>query len=323
MLFALVPFACSDPEVAEVAPPPPPPIAPAVAVDPGAAAPVAPVEAGAAFGPVPTGPIAQLSLGNDHGCVVTATGALACWSIPDPTFPLGNVPTGTFRSVHVGTAVSCALATDGHVACFGSERLLPSVPALPAVVDELCHDVGPCVRVGDVVTCYDGDGRATPLPGVVAGSLSCGGAFDCGLTAAGEVACVAADDVMAHGSEYVAAADVGRIPTGPFTAVVAGYQHVCALRVDGTVACWGHDVAGETWPPKGQFTRLALGEKRSCGLRVDGAVACWGLEPEGPWAGPFVDVGITDNDGPDDPAFVCGVAPDRAVRCWPYAEIIP
>lgn len=34
-----------------------------------------------------------------------------------------------------------------------------------------------------------------------------------------------------------------------FTAVAAGAHHSCALRTDGTIACWGYDYYGQAQPP--------------------------------------------------------------------------
>ncbi|MFN7147376.1 MAG: hypothetical protein ACK4YP_26645, partial [Myxococcota bacterium] len=226
-----------------------------------------------AFGPAPRGPVSLLSVGNDHACVIGETGALRCWTTPDASFALGTVPAGTYRDVEVGMSSTCALDAAGAVRCFGNPRLVPQVP--PGTYAEMCHDVALCLRgVDGAVACHTRDG-ARALPPTRTGTLTCGGAWSCGLTEPGELACVEADRVMAQGSEYMPAAGWS-LPKGPFTAVVSGYQHGCALRPDGTVACWGRDVAGETEPPPGTFTKLALGEKRSCGLASDGAIHCWG-----------------------------------------------
>ena len=48
------------------------------------------------------------------------------------------------------------------------------------------------------------------------------------------------------------------VPTGTFTAVSAGFSSACALRTDGTLACWGTNFEGESTPPAGTFTALSV-----------------------------------------------------------------
>ena len=53
--------------------------------------------------------------------------------------------------------------------------------------------------------------------------------------------------------------------------------HSCALRTDGTLACWGLNVDGQATPPAGTYTAVSAGAVHSCALRTDGTLACWGL----------------------------------------------
>ena len=55
-----------------------------------------------------------------------------------------------------------------------------------------------------------------------------------------------------------------------------GNYHGCALREDGTLACWGLNDYGQATPPEGTFTAVAAGSLHSCGIRTDGTLACWG-----------------------------------------------
>ena len=67
----------------------------------------------------------------------------------------------------------------------------------------------------------------------------------CGLTETGDAICwgFMAPDIPAVTTE------------GPFTAL-APADHVCALRVDGSVDCWGNETYGATEPPAGSFSSL-------------------------------------------------------------------
>ncbi len=65
-------------------------------------------------------------------------------------------------------------------------------------------------------------------------------------------------------------------PSGVFSSVSAGNDHVCGLRPGGVVECWGSDEHGKASPPGGEFTELAASVDFTCGLRPSGVVECWG-----------------------------------------------
>ena len=103
-------------------------------------------------------------------------------------------------------------------------------------------------------------------------------------------------------------------PAGPFTAFSRGTDHVCALRSNGTAACWGDDRHGQASPPAGRYTAISSGEHGACALRNDGAVACWGSFDISPATddnatGPFTEV----SRGSD---HACALDSDGAITCW-------
>jgi alpha-tubulin suppressor-like RCC1 family protein len=59
-------------------------------------------------------------------------------------------------------------------------------------------------------------------------------------------------------------------------AVSAGQHHTCAIRIDGTLACWGDNSYGQATPPAGTFSAVSAGDSRTCAIRTDGTLACWG-----------------------------------------------
>ncbi len=131
--------------------------------------------------------------------------------------------------------------------------------------------------------------------------LDAGCAVHCGVLSGGGLACF---------GERAAAASP---PPGTFTAVSAGDRHACALRTDGTIACWGDDEAGQAKPPPGQFVKVSAGSDHTCALAKDGRISCWGSNASGEAAAPagtFGEVAAGFRTS-------CAVrTQDHAVLCW-------
>lgn len=130
------------------------------------------------------------------------------------------------------------------------------------------------------------------------------------------------------------------LPPAPY--IDAGWGHVCAIRDDGAMACWGSNEEtdcppwsdspcfthfwGQATPPEGRFASVSAGTYHTCGVRDDGTVACWGAnevfscKPFGPCkvdyagqssppAGLFRDVSAGER-------HTCGLRVDATIACW-------
>jgi hypothetical protein len=96
----------------------------------------------------------------------------------------------------------------------------------------------------------------------------------------------------------------------------SGYDHNCAIRIDGSLACWGSNTNGEINAPAGTFQQVTSGGAHSCAIRSDASVACWGANNDGQTnapSGQFVQ--ISSRTG-----HTCGVRPDHSVTCWGFVS---
>ena len=127
----------------------------------------------------------------------------------------------------------------------------------------------------------------------------------------------------------VAAADPAWVATytssAPVAAVSAGEVHTCAIRTDGTLACWGSDDYGDMQPPDGgTYTAVSAGDSDgyTCAIRTDGTLACWytsGPSETRP-AGTYTAVDVSEDWG-----TACAIRDDGTLACWgfPGGDVAP
>jgi hypothetical protein len=97
-------------------------------------------------------------------------------------------------------------------------------------------------------------------------------------------------------------------PAGTFVDIAtAGPQAACAITTDGTIACWGYPQVTPS-PPAGTFTRISGGCE--CAIRADsGSVTCFGLHAATPPIGRFAELS-------GDSGNTCGLREDGTLACW-------
>jgi hypothetical protein len=103
-------------------------------------------------------------------------------------------------------------------------------------------------------------------------------------------------------------------PEGVFTRVDAGYNHTCAIKSDGALACWGWNDYGIATPPEGGFTQVSAGGMHSCAIKTDGTLQCWGNNLYGqqlynPPIGTFMQISAGG-------FHTCGIKTDGMLQCW-------
>jgi alpha-tubulin suppressor-like RCC1 family protein len=156
---------------------------------------------------------------------------------------------------------------------------------------------------------------------------------------------VAAADASADGAAGDATTDAGAAdgadaaasdaaPDAPFAgatpALSGGLQHVCSLRTNGTIACWGANDQGQlgdtTTMPNykngvavsglpGPATSIAAANQSTCARIADGTVVCWGANSNG-----MLGKGVNDTLTHASASLVPGLpGPARAIWSGTYA----
>jgi alpha-tubulin suppressor-like RCC1 family protein len=229
----------------------------------------------------------DLSVGGEHACALTGSGAAYCWgnnasgqlgnaSTTDSPVPVAvTLPAGVsgFVKVTAGGSHSCALAATGAAYCWGEDGQ---------------------GQIGNGPAGSSATPVAVTLPGGVSGfeELTAGGLHTCGLTAAGAGYCWGDDSIFQLGNGPAGSSDAPTaivLPAGVtgFTTLAAGGFHTCGVANTGTTYCWGVVVDGEDlWPitqPAGvsSFARLTAGIDHTCALTSTGAGYCWGFNSTG------------------------------------------
>jgi PKD repeat protein len=97
-----------------------------------------------------------------------------------------------------------------------------------------------------------------------------------------------------------------------------GNDHACAVKNDGTLACWGSNVdyegtfIGQATPPEGIFSQVSAVVNSTCALKTDGTMICWGLNystNDFPETGPFYQISVGQT-------VTCGLRADGTVACF-------
>jgi alpha-tubulin suppressor-like RCC1 family protein len=225
-----------------------------------------------------------IAAGGNHSCAVLATGTVRCWG-DNASGQLGNGTTtaslspvdvtGISSAVGIVTGFdhSCALLSDGTVRCWGRglEGQLGN--------GGLANSTTPVAAIG------------MQLPIV---ALGAGSSHTCAVLQSGIATCWGrtANGQVGNGSL------VGNVPlpaavTGLAGAIAisGGFEHTCALLVEGDVKCWGLNDGGQlgmgtiggavqrSGTPltvNGPAFAINAGGNHTCATTASGTVSCWG-----------------------------------------------
>ena len=103
------------------------------------------------------------------------------------------------------------------------------------------------------------------------------------------------------------------LPSGVgFRTIASGWRFSCGITTEGTLACWGRNNHQQANPPDGQFTRISAGWDHACAIGPDGAT-CWGREVDGRASVP---PGVAFSAIGAGAEHSCGLKSNGDLACW-------
>lgn len=258
-----------------------------------------------------------ITAGPVHACAILDGGSVKCWGKNNfgqlglgdtndrgdgpnemgdslPAVDLGNGRTAT--AITAGNHHVCALLDDASVMCWGANSSGQLGLGDKESRGDGANEMGAALRV-DLGN------------GVTAKSVTAGSAHSCALLSDNSVKCwgdnavgkLGLGDTNDRGDEAnemgvtLPSIDLG---SGTVVAIGIGYEHTCALFVDGSLKCWGFNSGGQ----------LGLGDAQS---RGDGANEMGGNLPSVLLGTNRTAVAVAAGE-----SHTCAVLDDATLKCW-------
>ena len=270
--------------------------------------------------------VATFELGYHFTCRLN-NGAVDCWG--DNSRGQATVPQfgATIEGISAGGYHACAFDSDGVVTCWGG--LGGTVPTGLNIYGNQAQTINftssapsPAIVGGTYSPSAAGGASGNPVvfssltPGVCTVSSNI-----VSFVAPGQCTIVAN---QSGGNGYVRAPEV----TQSFTVIVqltipsiqaqitSGGFHSCAVRVDGSVTCWGRNIDGQATVPASisPVARISGGGYHNCAIIADGTVRCWGLNNLNQSTPP---AGLSSVAKISAGSFhSCAIRTDASLVCW-------
>jgi alpha-tubulin suppressor-like RCC1 family protein len=234
--------------------------------------------------------ISAIATGSTHSCAVDFNGNAYCWgsgaygqlgngSSGATVFSIAPVPVTVqsgIKSMTAGAGHTCAIKTNNEVVCWGANGAgqLGNGTNVDSKMSVAVNNLGPVT------------------------AISAGGAHTCALKVNGDIACWGDNTSGQFGTGTTVNSNVPVVLTiaGGVTAIsAASPKHVCALKTNGDVTCWGDGSVGQlgtgttanslipSTPPAviGGFKAISDGLLHTCAIKANADVACWGSNTYG------------------------------------------
>ena len=164
----------------------------------------------------------------DEKCGLRTDGTPEGWGFRDPVPPPPDIEP-LISAAGFDAQVMCAVNAEGTLACWYDDPDPPHSGHFDlddwTAGDSTVRESSPAVRPSTA---------GGPFAQVASGYDQYDGGL-CALDTAGEVSC------WWRSGSNEAELPSGQPPVGPFADVAVGTRHACAIRTDGTIACWGED----------------------------------------------------------------------------------
>eukprot|EP00294_Goniomonas_avonlea_P013478 CAMPEP_0114547530 /NCGR_PEP_ID=MMETSP0114-20121206/4511_1 /TAXON_ID=31324 /ORGANISM="Goniomonas sp, Strain m" /LENGTH=357 /DNA_ID=CAMNT_0001732087 /DNA_START=54 /DNA_END=1123 /DNA_ORIENTATION=+ len=112
---------------------------------------------------------------------------------------------------------------------------------------------------------------------------------------------------------------INDVPGGTFTSVSVGREWACAVRMNGTLACWGKCFGNTTacTPPSETFKAVSTGSFFACGINSDDLLRCWGVGYGGEQVSAVTDVPSGQFfDIASGRDYACAISVLGQLSCW-------
>ena len=200
--------------------------------------------------------LASLGSGWGYNCGLQEDGTPICWG--NNQHGRATPPANErFVSIVTGHDHACGLREDGAVLCWGSDRAhntwVPKGERFVAISAGADHSCG--LREDGSTLCWGDGARSSRLC-----TQRPDGWFRCGYV-----------DRPGYNTASPPAWE-------RFKSLGTGGPY-CALKTDGSAACWTVYQSGLTpAPERERFTTISASPRHACGLREDGTAVCWGWD---------------------------------------------
>jgi alpha-tubulin suppressor-like RCC1 family protein len=281
--------------------------------------------------------ILTVEAGDTHACGIRPDATIACWGWNGN----GELGDGTVRESWVWPAVTAGVA-DARAISAGNRFTC----AVVGFGDVWCWGEGGAGQLGN------GAQNDSAVPVQVVGiddaiDVTAGAAFACALRDGGQVSCWGMNQLGQLGNGTITHNTGNPTPVAASiadaTSISAGWNHVCARRLDFTVWCWGGNGDGATgYGQLGDGTLenrpspvavvglsnvsgVAAGGWSSCAALLDRTVWCWGYNERGglgngTTTNSSVPVQVAGLDNVDVVAVggwhACGLRGNGRIACW-------
>jgi alpha-tubulin suppressor-like RCC1 family protein len=276
--------------------------------------------------------VSSVALGGYHTCAVKTDGSLWCWGVnwygqlgdgtnTTRTTPVQIISSGV-SSVALGYYHTCAVKTDGSLWCWGANQI---------------GQLGNGTRVQ----------KTTPYPVITpagALSISVGRIHSCAIKTDGSLWCWGNNSSGQLGNGEIGWANRSYFPSQVLSPMLSdvsfvslGGEHSCAIKIDGSLWCWGANYYGQLGDGAYTYVRttpvqimssgvssVALGYDHTCAVKTDGSLWCWGDNWDGQvGVGPLLDNVSSPVEVMQDVLTVsagyyhtCAIKIDGTLWCW-------